>query len=411
MKLSEELIYRGFTAETTISDPAELDNRESKKFYWGADPSADSLTIGNLAAMMMCACFVRHGYQPYLLVGGATGQIGDPKENGERDLKSLEEVNHNKNCIKDQIERVINSDKVTMLDNFDWFKDMKYLDFLREVGKAFSMTQLLDRQCVQNRIGEGGSGISYAEFSYTLIQGYDFLHLYREHGVDLQLCGADQYGNCTSGIHLIRRLCDGRADVWSTPLVIDPVTGRKFGKSEGNAIWLASTDNGSGNFTSIFDFYQFWLNQPDEAVEYLIKIYTLLEKEEIERILAEHREAPEKRVAQRALARRVTEVVHGRENAEAIENLTAMLFSRETNFAEFSEDEILEFAKYLPVEKKGVKLVDALVDNGLAESKKKAREFVAQGAITINGEKVKDDITIKQTAIVKKGKNKFLVVK
>ena len=411
MKLSEELIYRGFTAETTISDPAELDNRESKKFYWGADPSADSLTIGNLAAMMMCACFVRHGYQPYLLVGGATGQIGDPKENGERDLKSLEEVNHNKNCIKDQIERVINSDKVTMLDNFDWFKDMKYLDFLREVGKAFSMTQLLDRQFVQNRIGEGGSGISYAEFSYTLIQGYDFLHLYREHGVDLQLCGADQYGNCTSGIHLIRRLCDGRADVWSTPLVIDPVTGRKFGKSEGNAIWLASTDNGSGNFTSIFDFYQFWLNQPDEAVEYLIKIYTLLEKEEIERILAEHREAPEKRVAQRALARRVTEVVHGRENAEAIENLTAMLFSRETNFAEFSEDEILEFAKYLPVEKKGVKLVDALVDNGLAESKKKAREFVAQGAITINGEKVKDDITIKQTAIVKKGKNKFLVVK
>lgn len=411
MKLSEELIYRGFKAETTIEKPEELDNRESKKFYWGADPSADSLTIGNLAALMMCACFVRHGYEPVLLVGGATGQIGDPKENGERELKSLEEVEHNKQCIKQQIERVVNADNVVMVDNYDWFKDMKYLDFLREVGKAFSMTQLLDRQFVQNRIGEGGAGISYAEFSYTLIQGYDFLHLYREYGVDLQLCGADQYGNCTSGIHLIKRLEDAKADVWSTPLVIDPVTGRKFGKSEGNAVWLASSDNGGGNYTSVFDFYQFWLNQPDEAVEYLIKIYTLLEKEEIEKILAKHKEAPEKRLAQRALAQGATEVVHGAEAAEAIENLTAMLFDKATNFAEFSEDEILEFSKYLPVEKKGVRLVDALVGHGLAESKKKAREFLAQGAITINGEKVREDVAVNQTAIVKKGKNKFLVIK
>ena len=414
MKLSEELIYRGFKAETTIEDLAELDTRECKKFYWGADPSADSLTIGNLAALMMCACFVRHGYQPYLLVGGATGQIGDPKENGERELKSLDEVEHNKQCIKQQIERIITggaNEAVTMLDNYDWFRDMKYLEFLREVGKAFSMTQLLDRQFVRDRIGDGGSGISYAEFSYTLIQGYDFLHLYREYGVDLQLCGADQYGNCTSGIHLIKRLEGAQADVWSTPLVIDPVTGRKFGKSEGNAIWLASTDNGGGNYTSIFDFYQFWLNQPDESVESLIKIYTLLEPDEIERILQQHAEAPEKRIAQKALARGATEVVHGKEAAEAIENLTTMLFSRETDFGEFSEDEILEFAKYLPVEEKGVQLVEALVKHGLAESKKKAREFIAQGAITINGAKVKEDIELKQTAIIKKGKNKFLVVK
>ena len=264
MNLSEELQWRGFQAENTLDNPKELDTRENKKFYLGADPSADSLTIGNLAALMMCACFVRHGYQPYLLVGGATGQIGDPKENGERDLKTLDEVEHNKKCIKEQIERVILAGKsvaedysateLTMVDNYDWFKNINYLEFLREVGKVFSMTQLLDRQFVQNRIGEGGCGISYAEFSYTLIQGYDFLHLYREYGVDLQLCGADQFGNCTSGIHLIKRLEDGKADAWSTPLVIDPVTGRKFGKSEGNAIWLASSDNGSGNYTSIFDF-------------------------------------------------------------------------------------------------------------------------------------------------------------
>ena len=305
----------------------------------------------------------------------------------------------------------MDAENVKMVDNLDWFRNMKYLDFLREVGKVFSMTQLLDRQFVQNRIGEGGGGISYAEFSYTLIQGYDFLHLYREHGVSLQLCGADQYGNCTSGIHLIRRLENGDADVWSTPLIIDPVTGKKFGKSEGNAIWLAATDNGSGNYTSIFDFYQFWLNQSDEAVEYLIKIYTLYGKEEIENILEQHRMAPEKRIAQKALARGATEVVHGVKNAEAIENLTAVLFDRNTNFADFSEDEIIEFANYLPTIGKGVMLVDALVSSGLASSKKKAREFLTQGAITVSGVKVQDDIELMQTAIIKKGKNKFLIVK
>lgn len=411
MKLSEELIYRGFIAETTIENPAELDTRENKKFYWGADPSADSLTIGNLAALMMCACFVRHGYQPYLLVGGATGQIGDPKENGERELKSLEEVEHNKTCIKSQIEQVINSDSITMVDNYDWFRDMKYLDFLREVGKAFSMTQLLDRQFVQNRIGEGGSGISYAEFSYTLIQGYDFLHLFRKYGVDLQLCGADQYGNCTSGIHLIRRLENSNADVWSTPLVIDPVSGRKFGKSEGNAIWLAGTNNGSNSYTSIFDFYQFWLNQPDESVEYLIKIYTLYDKETIESILKQHAEAPEKRIAQKALARGATEVVHGEKNAEAVENLTKVLFDKNTDFSNFTTDEISEFAEYLPLVERGTNLVDALVGTGLAESKKKARELIKSGAISINGVKVTDEIILNQTALIKKGKNKFAVVK
>lgn len=411
MNLSEELIYRGFQAETTIKDPALLDTRESKKFYWGADPSADSLTIGNLAALMMCACFVRHGYEPYLLVGGATGQIGDPKENAERDLKTLDEVEHNKTCIKSQIERIVKADDVTMVDNYDWFKNINYLDFLREVGKAFSMTQLLDRQFVQNRIGDGGSGISYAEFSYTLIQGYDFLHLFREHGVSLQLCGADQYGNCASGIHLIKRLENADADVWSTPLVIDPVTGRKFGKSEGNAVWLAGSDNGSGNYTSIFDFYQFWLNQPDNSVEYLLKIYTLLDKPEIEDILKQHLEAPEQRLAQRVLAKNVTEIVHGKENADAIENLTNLLFDRNTNFADFSSDEITEFAKFLPTVEKGTDLVDALVDTGLAESKKKAREFITAGAISINGAKVSDTLELNQTAIIKKGKNKFVVVK
>lgn len=402
MKLSEELIWRGFHAETSINDPAELDNRASKKFYWGADPSADSLTIGNLAAAMMCACFVRHGYEPYLLVGGATGQIGDPKDNGERDLKSLEEVEHNKACIAAQMQRIVKSDQLTMVDNYDWFKDINYLSFLREVGKAFSMTQLLDRQFVQNRIGEGGSGISYAEFSYTLIQGYDFLHLYRTYGIDLQLCGADQFGNCSSGIHLIKRLEDAKADAWSTPLVIDPATGRKFGKSEGNAVWLDSAK------TSIFDFYQFWINQPDTAVEYLMKIYTLLEREELEEILVKHAEHPEERLAQKALAKGVTEVVHGAEAATAVIALSERLFTED--LSGLSGEEIMEFGQYLAKGQMGNKLFDLLVNTGLCASKSEARKLASAGAISVNGVKVKEDVAVEQVAILKRGKNKFAVV-
>ena len=410
MNLSEELLWRGFNAETTIKDPSTLETRESKKFYFGADPSADSLTIGNLAALMMCACFVRHGYEPYLLVGGATGQIGDPKENGERDLKPISEIEHNKKCIANQMKRVINVKNLTQLDNYDWFKDINYLDFLRTVGKTFSMTQLLDRQFIQNRIGEGGSGISYAEFSYTLIQGYDFLHLYQEYGIDLQLCGADQYGNASSGIHLIRRLEGATADVWSSPLIIDPVSGRKFGKSEGNAIWLASEDNGSGNFTPIFDFYQFWLNQADSAVEYLIKIYTTYEKAEVEEILASHAEHPEQRIAQKALARGVTEVVHGAEATAAAVQLTEILFG-DKELESLSSDELEMVAKLLPTAPLGSTVVDALVQTELVSSKAEARRLLSGNAISLNGEKIKEDVTISNPAILKKGKNKFLMVK
>lgn len=427
MKLSEELIWRGFKAETTIKDLEKLDNRASKKFYWGADPSADSLTIGNLAALMMCATFVRHGYEPTLLVGGATGQIGDPKENGERDLKSLEEIEHNKACIKKQIESVISPEgaantegdgnpdndhyNVTMVDNLDWFKNINYLDFLRQVGKIYSMTQLLDRKFIQNRIGEGGSGISYAEFSYTLIQGYDFYHLYKTKGIDLQLCGADQFGNASTGIHLIKRLENADADVWSTPLVIDPVTGRKFGKSEGNAVWLAAKDNGSGNYTPVFDFYQFWLNQPDESVEYLIKIYTTYDKETIEDILARHNEHKEQRIAQKALAKGATEVVHGKASAEAAINLTEILFGGR-KVETLSETEIAGIALLLPVVNLGANIVDALVESGLCSSKTEARNMIKSGAISVNGEKVADETaTINTLSIIKRGKNKFALAK
>ena len=426
MTLSEELIWRGFVAETTIKDPKYLDEAPHK-FYFGADPSADSLTIGNLAGLMMCAVFARHGYTPYLLVGGATGQIGDPKDTEERELKPLEEVEFNKLCISRQMKNVlinacegaknaqISSKNIKVLDNLDWFSDFKYLDFLREVGKNFSMTQLMDRKFIKSRMGEGGSGISYAEFSYTLIQGYDFYHLYQKYGIDLQVCGADQYGNASTGISLIRKKENAEANVWSTPLIIDPATGRKFGKSEGNAVWLASlptiTSSGelSTNYTTVFDFYQFWLAQPDASVEYLLKIYTTYDKIDIDNILKKHAAAPEEHEAQKALARGATEIVHGKMATEAVISLSEKLFDKN---ATFSDKDIEDAAMILPVTPLGATLVDDLVCTGLAPSKSQARTLIKSGAISVNGNKImNENAVVNAPSILKKGKNKFAVVR
>ncbi len=405
MKLSEELQWRGFYAENTLEDITDLD-KAPRNFYWGTDPSADSLHIGHLAALMMCACFVRHGYTPYYLVGGATGQIGDPKDTVERDLKGLDEIAKNKVALAKQIVKVTHSPENTeILDNYDWFSEVKFLPFLREIGKAFSMTQLLDRQFVQNRIGEGGSGISYAEFSYTLIQGYDFLHLFRTHNVDLQLCGADQYGNCTSGIHLIKRLEDAKADAYSCPLVIDKVTGRKFGKSEGNAVWLDSTK------TSVFDFYQFWLNQSDDDLDRFFKMYTLVTPEELEQILAKHNENPSARFGQKELGRRITAVVHGEEAANSAAKLSEFLFAKDQDFTQLDDNDRKLLAESFPTADKGQKLSDILVATELASSKGEARKFLSGNAISVNGQKVTEDIDITEPSLIKRGKNKFAYVK
>lgn len=404
MKLSEELQWRGFYDQNTLEDITDLD-KAPRNFYWGTDPSADSLHIGHLAALMMCACFVRHGYTPYYLVGGATGQIGDPKDTVERDLKGLDEIAKNKVALAKQIVKVTHSPEDTkILDNYDWFNEVKFLPFLREIGKAFSMTQLLDRQFVQNRIGEGGSGISYAEFSYTLIQGYDFLHLFRTHNVDLQLCGADQYGNCTSGIHLIKRLENAKADAYSCPLVIDKVTGRKFGKSEGNAVWLDSTK------TSVFDFYQFWLNQADDDLDRFFKMYTLITPEELNTILAKHNEDPSLRYGQKELGKRITAVVHGESAANSAAKLSEFLFSKEQDFSTLDDNDRQLLAESFPNAQPG-QLVDVLVESGLAGSKGEARKFITGNAISVNGQKVNEDITVSTDSLIKRGKNKFAYVR
>ena len=412
MKLSEELLWRGFHAETTFKDPTALD-QETHKFYFGADPSAESLTIGNLATLMMCAVFARHGYEPHLLVGGATGQIGDPKDTAERELKPLDEVAKNKAAISKQMATIMEraTDGKTELpvhDNYEWFKDIKYLDFLREIGKNFSMTQLLDRQFIQARIGKGGSGVSYAEFSYTLIQGYDFLHLFREYGIDLQLCGADQYGNCASGMHLIRALENAQAHIWSAPLVIDPVTGRKFGKSEGNAVWLDS------NLTPVFDYYQFWLSQPDSGVEGFLKIYTVLDRETIEQIMAEHRQDPAKRIAQKALALGSCSIVHGETAAKKVAQLSEMLFDSSAESIDFTL--AAEFLPVVDTKIVGNAILDVLLAAGLASSKNEARQLLNSHAITLVDAKrcsSKADLDAQITApcLIRRGKNKFAIAR
>jgi len=399
MKLSEELQWRGFVAEHTLDDISALD-KAPRKFYWGVDPSASSMTIGNLAALMMVKCFMRHGYPAVLLAGGATGQIGDPKENGERDLKPLSEVEANVRGLEAQFRRIAGED-FEVVNNNDWFAEIRFIPFLREVGKQFSMTQLLDRKFVQERIGDGGAGISYAEFSYSLIQGYDFLHLYREKGVGLQLCGADQFGNCVSGVHLIKRLEDKEADVWSCPLIVDKVSGRKFGKSEGNAVWL------DGEMTSVWDFYQFWLGLADDGIATYLKVYTLITPDELTELLAEHNEKPSERIAQKKLAYEATRIVHGEEKAKGVARATEVLFGG----AKLTEADFDQLAKFLPTFATGMTVVDVLVQSGISNSRAEAKQLIKSGAIAVAGQKIDNDLKIGERALVKRGKNKFIIVR
>lgn len=403
MTLSEELTWRGFVNQTTLKDIKALDG-DPIKFYWGVDPSADSMTVGNFAAAMMVRHFINHGHQATLLVGGATGMIGDPDGKAEeRTLKTLDEVAKNKAGIVNEYRRIFDGQHFTIVDNYDWFKDLGYLNFLRDIGKHFSMTQLLDREFVQSRIGEGGAGISYAEFSYSLIQGYDFLHLYREQGVTLQVCGADQWGNSISGAQLIRKLENAEANIWSTPLVINKATGKKFGKSEAGAVWLSQEK------TSVYQFYQFWLNADDAGVIDYMKIYTLLPREEIERLEKATQENPGAREAQKILAYEVTKLVHGEDRAEQARNVTTALFG-DTPFDQLLDEEVDMLAREIPVSASD-NIVNALVTSGLASSNSEARRLLEGGAVSVNGEKVTDDREIPAPSLIKKGKNGFVLVR
>jgi len=403
--LSEELTWRGMVNQMTFANITDLD-KETRTFYFGVDPSADSMTIGNLAAAMMVRQFMEHGYKAILLVGGATGLIGDPDgKKQERDLKTREIVAANVAGITAQYKHLFAGMNFEVVDNYDWFKDIHYLDFLRDVGKYVSLTQMLDRDFVKDRIGEGGSGISYAEFSYSLIQGYDYLHLFREKHATMQMGGSDQWGNMIAGTQLIRRIEGAEAHVFSTPLVINKQTGVKFGKSEGGAVWLDPTK------TSPYKFYQFWLNVDDETAEDLVKIYTLLDKQTIDNLIASHRENRSARALQRELAYRVTELVHGQDVADQVRRVTKVLFNEDgVEISSLTNEEIDMLAAELPTAERGT-IVDVLIAADTVKSKGEAKRLLAGGGVTVNGQKVGDSYEIKDTSLVKKGKNSFVLVR
>ena len=403
MTLAEELSWRGLINQTTFANIKDIN--EPRTFYFGVDPSAPSMTIGNLAAMMLCRHFIDHGHKPLLLVGGATGMIGDPDgKKQERDLRNAETVARNVKGLATQFRQVFRGQDFEIVDNADWFAHMNYIDFLHKVGKHISMTQLLDREFVQRRIGEGGAGISYGEFSYALIQGYDFLHLYREKDATLQLAGADQWGNSVLGVSLIRKLEGGEAHVLTAPLVINKQTGVKFGKSEGGAIWL------DPEMTSPYKFYQFWLNCDDETSEDLIKIYTLLDRDTVEALIDNHRANPGERALQKTLAREVTDIVHGRQRRESVERVTGVLFGG-GDIAELNDEDLNALANEIPTVDLDTTVIAALVDAGICASNGEAKRLIKSGAISVNGSKIAGDMPLTEISLLKKGKNNFVLVR
>ncbi len=403
MKLSEELKWRGFVNQTTLKSVSGLDNQEWV-CYHGFDASADSQTIGNLAAMMLDKVFARHGHKIILLAGGATSLIGDPGgKDSERPMQTEETIAYNVENAEKQLKKVFSNDDFTLVNNLDWFKDMKVINFLRDIGKHFGMSTLVQRDYIAQRIGKDGGGISYTEFSYTLLQGYDFLHLYDKYGVNMQLAGSDQWGNALSGVDLVRKVRGQEVHAITLPLIINKATGKKFGKSEEGAIWLDE------NKTSVYQFYQFWLNIDDESVGDYLKVYTNITLEQYETLMQEFQQNLSERAAQKRLARDVTKLVHGEARTNSAIAVTEVLFGGKT-VNELSKEELKMLAQEISTTKQKQQLVAILVETGLTESNSEARRLIEGNAISVNGEKVSEDQTIDQIALIKRGKNKFALV-
>jgi tyrosyl-tRNA synthetase len=381
MTVSEELQWRGFVNQTTYADISELDKKKVT-FYMGFDASADSQTVGNLAAMMFAKTLLRHGYPGILLAGGSTSLIGDPGgKDIERPLQDEKTIAHNVARAQEQIKKILHGHKFSLVNNLDWTKDMKVIPFLRDIGKHFSMTPLVQRDYISNRIGEGGGGISFAEFSYTILQGMDYLHLYDKHKATLQLGGSDQWGNCLSGVDLIRRARGAETHVITLPLVMNKATGKKFGKSEEGAVWLDPAK------TSVYRFYQFWLNADDEGAEGYLKIFTELDKTAIDAVVTAFKKDRASRLAQKTLAYEVTKLVHGKIKAESVKRVSEVLFGGGA-YEMLQKDDFALLADELPMvpAKVGTDLTELLVKSALANSKSEARRFLEQGAVYLNGQ-------------------------
>ena len=401
MKLSEELQWRGFWNQTTFNDDKLIDS-ENFTLYLGTDPSADSLHVGHLAVYMMVRHFLERGHKVFLLVGGGTGMIGDMRDTEERNLLPYEEIEHNKQALKSQVSRIFAGRDFTLVDNADWLAELELLPFLRDIGKNFNMADLVSREFFKARINNG-KGLSFAEFTYTLLQGYDFWHLFNQYGVNLQIGGSDQWGNLLSGVDLIRKKENTEVYAMTAPLLINKSTGRKFGKSEGGAVWLDE------NKTSVYKFYQFWLNVDDEsAIEYM-KIFTMLDRDTIEAIAENHAVNPGARSAQKVLAREVTDIVHGSARRESVERVTEVLFGG-GDFKKLSDDDLGALAEEIPCVDAGIDVIEALVESGAVGSNGEAKRLLKSGAISLNGEKLAENKVVNDTSLLKKGKNTFVLI-
>ncbi len=404
MTLYEELKWRGLIKDEAGENLKEKINKGGMTFYIGTDPTADSLHLGHLSSFLISKRLEKGGHHPILLIGGATGRIGDPRPTEERQMKPVEEIEKNFEALKKQVEKLFGFEVV---NNYDWCKDINFIDFLRDYGKFFNINYMLDKDIIRRRLE---TGITYTEFSYMIMQALDFLHLYQTKNCTMQCAGSDQWGNITAGIDLIRKKEGKEAYGFTMPLVTDK-NGKKFGKSEGNAYWLDKEK------TSPYEIYQYLLNSEDEMVIDYLKIFTFLTKEEIEEIEKEHKEKPELRNAQKILAKEIVTFLHGEEEAEKAKKMSEALFSGKVK--DLTKEEINDIFKGVPTfeTEEGKNIIDMLVEGNLASSKREAREFVTAGSITINEEKITDlDFVVnKEIAIdskilvVKRGKKKYFI--
>ena len=408
MKLFEELKWRGLIKDIAGDDIEDKLNNEKITFYWGTDPTADSLHLGHYSSLLTAKRLSNAGHHPILLVGGATGLIGDPRPTAEREIISKETINKNLEGIKKQVDKIFDG-KAEIVNNYDWIKDMSYIDFLRDVGKYINVNYMLNKDIINRRLE---TGITYAEFSYTLIQGYDFLHLFETKNCIMQAEGSDQWGNITTGIDLIRKKTGKEAYAFTMPLVLD-AHGNKFGKSEGNALWLDI------NKTSSYDLYQYLINTDDSVCESYLKIFTFLSPEEIMNIVEEHNKAPHLRLAQKTLAREIITDLHGKEEYEKALNISTILFEGEIRKLDPTcIENVFKNAPSYEI-KSDENIVDLLVESSVCSSKREAREFVSNGSISINGERINDlsfvitrDFAIdNKYIIIRRGKKKYYLVK
>lgn len=406
MKFFDELKWRGLIKDISSPDLEKKLNEESITFYWGTDPTADSLHLGHYSSLVTAKRLAKKGHKPILLVGGATGLIGDPRPTAEREIISYETVEKNLKGISNQVSRLFDGN-VTIVNNYDWTKDCSFIDFLRDTGKYININYMLDKDIIRRRLD---SGITYAEFSYTLLQGNDFVHLFQNNNCILQAAGSDQWGNITTGIELIKKKLGKDAYGFTMPLILDKM-GNKFGKSEGNALWLDI------NKTSSYELYQYLINTDDDMVIHYLKVFTFLSVEEIEELEKEHKEHPELRKAQNALAHEIIKDLHGEEEYQKAFTMSKALFSGDVS--NFSSKDIETVFKDLPKNKLdgNINIVDMLVNNNVCSSKREAREFITSGTISVNGKKVVDvnmiinkDLAIENKyIIVRRGKKKYYI--